>query len=309
MASPSPTFFQLRKARHPAWAKEYYMKIYKSEELIEQGKHVHIFQSKNRTRPEPPHTHDFIEIVYILSGSLIQNVDGTSYAMKHGDMLFLNYGCNHSFYSEQDFSYINICFSPETIERAIVTPQNAFSLLSLTAFHEIRSSADSGTISFWGQERQEIEDILLSMLREYKAKETSWDSVMEHYLGILLAKMLRKTETSLLDSEKEQLWQDLSEYIETNLCTQLSLSALAAKCFYNPSYFSRIFKERFGMTLMEYIHRKRLELAMQLLTESDLSIDEISLQVGYSDRRSLSHSFSKYMNTTPSEYRRQYRKK
>ena len=146
------------------------MKIYKSETLIEEGRHLHLFCVRDEYRTMPLHTHDFMEIVYIVSGSVTQTVDGVSYDMKRGDIAFLNYGATHAFSSSQSFSYLNVCFSPELLGNSIITPQNAFSLLALTSFNEIRGASSSGKISFSGKERDKIEEILFSMLREYEEK-------------------------------------------------------------------------------------------------------------------------------------------
>ena len=277
------------------------MQIYKTENLIEKGKSVHVFKSKSNKIDS--HIHDFIEIVYILSGKGIQSVDGKTYEVGRGDMLFINYGSVHSFTLDDGAIYINICFSPETVGENIITSSNAFSVLSLTAFNEMRCEEGGGRISFFGKERTEIEEILSSMYREYKEKKYSWDTVVGNYLNILITYMLRKTEAGMETTETDSAWQELAEYIDENLNSRLTLSALAGKCFYNPSYFSRIFKEKFGMSLVEYITRKRLSYAVKLLNEGELSIDEISEAAGFSDRSGFYHAFSKYIGGAPSDYR------
>ena len=277
------------------------MHVYKAENLIEKGKSVHVFKSK--THGDVTHTHDFIEIVYILSGKGVQTVDGKTYDVRRGDMLFINYGSVHGFELEENSSYINICFSPETVGKDIITSDNAFSVLSLTAFNEMRCDEDSGMLTFLGDEREEIENILSAMLREYKGKGYAWETVVGNYLNILITYMLRKTQAGALGSELDETWRELAEYIDNHLRTKLTLSDLAGKCFYNPSYFSRVFKEKFGMSLVEYITRKRLAFAVKLLSESELSVDEISETAGFSDRSGFYHAFAKYIGGAPSDYR------
>lgn len=277
------------------------MYVYRAEDLIEKGKSVHVFKSK--TGNIISHTHDFIEIVYILSGKGVQSVDGKTYDVCRGDMLFINYGSVHSFSLEEGAVYVNICFFPETVGESVITPSNAFSILSLTAFNEMRCESGGGRISFFGKERAEVEDILSSMYREYREKKYSWDTVVDSYFNILITYMLRKTEAGVASEETDGVWKELAEYIDENLHSKLTLSALAGKCFYNPSYFSRVFKEKFGMSLVEYVTRKRLSYAVKLLTESELSVDEISEAAGFSDRSGFYHAFSKYIGGAPSDYR------
>ena len=285
------------------------MKVYKTEELIEKGKSLHIFSGMRRDVPEQTHIHDFIEIIYVRSGEAEECVDGVCYHVRRGDMVFINYGSTHSFIPRGEYAYINICFSPEVVGDAIVTAENAFSLLSLTAFNEMRSESGGGVLSFFGGERREVEEILSSMLREYHDRQTGWGTVTENYLNILITKMLRRTRLGVDHEEMDEMWRSLSEYIDQNLCAELTLSALAQKCFYHPSYFSRVFKEKFRMSPVEYITRKRLDRAVALLCDSELSVDEISERAGFSDRRTFYHAFSRYIGGSPSDYRRGKSKK
>jgi two-component system response regulator YesN len=105
-------------------------------------------------------------------------------------------------------------------------------------------------------------------------------------------------------AESERIWRELSAYIDENLGIRLTLTELPERCFYNPSYFSRIFKEKFGVSFVEYLTRKRLDCAIRMLTETNLTIDEISISVGFSDRSSMHHAFSKYLGQTPADYRK-----
>lgn len=282
------------------------MRKYTTEEFMKSNKNLHIFRcgSTSAVSDVSVHTHEFIEIVYVLSGEMVHEIDGCRYNTARGDMLFMNYGCTHAFSSESTYTYVNILFSPELMADAVITTQNAFSVLSLSAFNEMRSAQDSGCVRFFGKERDEIETLIFSMLEEYEEKQTSWETVLGNLLTNLIIKMLRKTELGIGKSEMDGIWQSLSEYIDQNLDSRLTLAALAEKCFYNPSYFSRIFKEKFGVSLTEYITRKRLSHAIMLLSESELSVEEIGECVGFPDKNSLYHAFSRYLGTTPGEYRR-----
>lgn len=284
------------------------MKIYRSEQFISAESSIHIFKS-NVKQGEPSHTHDFIEIVYILSGTMTHVIDGVSYDVMRGDILFMNYGCAHEIIpnSDERSSYINILFSPESISENI-SPTNAFSLLALASFNTMRNDADCGKLSFADSEKRAIENIVLNMLSECKEKKQGWEGIVENYLNILLKQMLRKSNAMMEYKEIDNMWRELLGYIEENLESKLSLYTLAQKCFYNPSYFSRIFKEKFGMSLMEYITQKRLEHAVELLEASSLSVEQIAQKVGFSDRNSFHHAFSRSYGLTPQQFRKSNQK-
>jgi len=282
------------------------VRIYTKEEFMQSSKTMHVFKccgTAGIKSIEPLHTHEFIEIVYVLSGAMVHIIDGQRYDVGRGDLLFMNHGCVHEFSCEGEYSYINILFSPEVVSEDIVTPSNAFSVLSLTAFNDMRGNVDFGKISFYSSERDEIENIISAMLKEYKEKRISWEAVLGNYLSTLVVKMLRRTEVGIAPEEICDVWQELSEYIDKNLNSKLTLSQLAQKCFYNPSYFSRIFKEKFGVTFVEYVTQKRLTYAIDLLENTDFSINEIAITSGFSDSKSFYHAFAQKMNCTPAQYR------
>lgn len=279
------------------------MRRYTSNEMMQISKTMSVAKGIYAGEFEE-HTHEFVELVYVFSGSVEHIVDGVKYSLSRGDILFMNCGCVHSFSSEKEHTYVNILFSPEFIGEDIVTSETAFSLFSLTAFNEMRNDSEYGKISFVGEEIQAVESIINAMIYEFKSRRTYWESSVRNYLNNLIIKMLRKTEIGMDSNELDDMWKELSTYIDENLDVPLTLGDLAAKCFYNPSYFSRIFKEKFGVSLIEYRTKRRIEYAAQLLKNSELSIDEISDKVGFSDRRSFHHAFIKFAGVTPASYRK-----
>ena len=249
----------------------------------------------------PEHSHEFIEIVYIKSGEAREEIDGVSYNVSRGDIVFITPGTSHVFSSDDGFGHIEIFFSPKLLSDGMITPQNALSLFALSSFDDMRADRSGGRISFSGEERAEVEYILDAMLRECGSSQAQSSSILTNYLNILLIKMLRRTE----DAEvlPDDIWQSLKVYIDSNHGERMSLTDLAAKCFYNSSYFSRVFKQKFGVSVTEYIRERRLEHAMHLLASEDSTVEDIMVRSGFSDKSAFYHAFAKKTGLTPKEYR------
>lgn len=286
------------------------MKTFQKEKYIKDGLSLHIFKS-NGVRTEPLHDHDFVEIVYVTDGEAIEVINGISYEARRGDLLFINYRSTHTFIPKSKFTYYNICFNPEIIAERIITRENAFDLLSLTAIEELSGEGFAdGVMHFSGLEREKLESLLSDMHEEYRVALPERAAALESYMTLLLTKILRKAHPNEKEKrEVDGIWQKLSDYISESLSEKLTLCAIANKCFYNPSYFSRAFKERFGMTFIEYVSRKRASEAAKLLYESDLSSDEICQRCGFGDRTSFYRVFKKEYGISPGEYREQERRK
>ncbi|MEL7145885.1 MAG: GyrI-like domain-containing protein [Bacteroidota bacterium] len=93
-------------------------------------------------------------------------------------------------------------------------------------------------------------------------------------------------------------------YIEEHLADDLSLEKVAAKVYYSPFHFHRLFKHITGEPLNTYISRKRVEkCAISLATKSSVPINEIGLQHGFTSNSSFTRAFKKYYGVSPSDFR------
>lgn len=93
------------------------------------------------------------------------------------------------------------------------------------------------------------------------------------------------------------------EYIENHLDGDLTLTNLAYVGGFNASYLSRLFKQIHNETISEYVLKKRMEKAKDLLAESVEKIQDISIKTGYTSSNSFSRAFRSYMGMSPVEYR------
>lgn len=94
------------------------------------------------------------------------------------------------------------------------------------------------------------------------------------------------------------------ELMRARLSEDISLDELAAEAQLSPFHFARMFKQSVGVSPRVYLTQLRLERACELLEQTDLSITEIALEVGYSSNQVLARVFSKYQRISPSDYRR-----
>lgn len=94
------------------------------------------------------------------------------------------------------------------------------------------------------------------------------------------------------------------DYILLNLGSPLPLKQIAAHVHLNPAHLSRKFKADTGMTITDFINRKRVEEAAQYLQRGNISITEAAFMVGFNDLNYFSKVFKKVMSETPSHYAR-----
>lgn len=101
-----------------------------------------------------------------------------------------------------------------------------------------------------------------------------------------------------------ELFNKIHDFINDNLCTLQSNEELAQALNYHPYYLNKIFKLQTGISIHQYILKKRLEKALQLLCDTNKSISEIAKLCGFDDQRHFSSLFSKKLGCTPSQIRK-----
>lgn len=91
-------------------------------------------------------------------------------------------------------------------------------------------------------------------------------------------------------------------YIHNNILQNLSLDIIARELYVNPSYLSNIFKKETGVTLTNYINRKRIEESKYFLLHTDLSISEISHLFHFCNQSYYTSLFKKITGLTPKRF-------
>ncbi len=93
------------------------------------------------------------------------------------------------------------------------------------------------------------------------------------------------------------------DVMDRSYAEALDIAALAKSAHVSRAHFIRSFGETFGETPHRYLQRRRLERAMSMLRESDRSVTEISLEVGFASLGTFSRTFRDVLGVSPSEYR------
>ena len=257
------------------------------------------------SRCEDTHSHDFVELMYMYRGKCLQLLDGVQYPTTHGDLLVINYSVNHTIICDSEIEYINILMKPEAISESMRDSENAFSLLDLKDFSDFRDTVDRNTnlIRFEGSERIRLESLLDWLIYEHEHRDTGSMLVRRSGLNMLLIQVFRKMALPMhLDTNR--IDSALLRYVRDHCGLRMTLETLAQQCGYHPSYFSRIFKQYTGKTFTAYLTQCRMDLACKLLRDTELPVEDVIAECGYSDRTKFFRNFAKSVGTTPLKYRK-----
>ena len=98
--------------------------------------------------------------------------------------------------------------------------------------------------------------------------------------------------------------EQMIAYIQKNYHTKLNTASLAEHFHLSAAYCGRLFKEEQGISIIQYLHKTRIEQAKLLLSQTDFKLEYIALQVGYPEVSGFYSQFKRLVDMTPEQYRR-----
>lgn len=239
------------------------------------------------------------EITYIVSGKGWISSNEKIYTVKHGD-IFINLPHQmHNWQADPDnpfrFLYMGFTFNRYPYE------ENPFSHIQ-----KMLHRAEVLLI----QDRFDIHIPFLQVQQEmFEVTEYS-ELMVRAYLQQIIIKTYRNFcpnwEKKYYPSQKlegnQKIIHDIITYIDGNISNITELKQISKELSYSYSYLSHVFSEETGLTLQEYYTQKRIEKAVALLQDVNLSITRIAEQLQYQSIHSFSKAFKKVMGLSPAQY-------
>lgn len=259
------------------------------------------------------HRHDFIEIVYVISGYGKHVVGDTEYNMSKGDLFIVNYDVPHGFFAnaEKDEGPVvyNCVFMPKFLDASLFSSIHFQDITSSFLFKSLFPDKFTSTpdLRLSGTEFNEIGDLFSKMHNEYKLMQKGYCDIIRAYLIELVVKIFRYMEqgTARTPSIKNrELVNKAVDYMKQNYNTDIKLEDLAMKSFISKNYFSKLFKEVTGINFSDYIQRLRVDEACSLLKSTGMKVTDIALHCGFNDIKFFYEVFKKTTGKTPGDYRK-----
>lgn len=129
---------------------------------------------------------------------------------------------------------------------------------------------------------------------------STWAEVKDLAAGVL--EKLTSIVTRLIGCQNNKIVKQACEYALGHIDEELSVKALSEKLFINKSYLSEVFKQQFGITILEYITMVKMERAKKLLRDGNLKNYEIAEMLGFKDNEYFGRLFKKHTGMLPKDF-------
>jgi AraC family transcriptional regulator len=155
-----------------------------------------------------------------------------------------------------------------------------------------------------------LEGLARRLLSEIRTEGFATRIYVESLANELAVHLLRHHSTArkLDDAPSRRLprhkLERVTEFIDDHLRDSLTLEEISQSLSMSPYHFAHLFKQTAGLTPHRYVTQRRIELAKALLRETELSVTQIALQVGYASQSHFSVVFHQCTGQTPRQYRR-----
>lgn len=276
-----------------------------AEKMLERGRDIAV-RTHTRFADFPEHSHNYLEVMAVLAGSITHRIYDCEITLTEGDILVLNKHVLHSIKrADKSDIGINIIISDSFTDS--LSPE-----LSNTVFSELVSeNAKVGGVgmylAFSAKGNPMIENIIeniLFELGEYRADTT----ILKKTVSLLFDHLSRGEgcilrAASRLPDEVSIRKKTVQSYIKNNF-KSATLKELCEQMYLSEPYLSKLIKSYFGKGFKELLLDERIGRAEQMLSGSDIPVFNIIHSVGYENESYFHKAFKQKTGISPLVYRK-----
>jgi len=257
------------------------------------------------------HTHDYLELGYVVEGEFRQKILGKDITFHQGDFCLIDKSCLHQDYlfnSPATILFLGIANDMFTeIMNENITTQKMISFLQsalirqkdLQQYVHFKPGTDTSV--------ERIEKCLGHLVKELFYNEAGSSYIRKGLLFRIFRLLSTEYEFSLSKEQRKTMnwiiFEEVSDYMKRN-SSHITITDLCNEFHFQEDYFNRLIKNKTGMTYSTYLQQIRLEKAAHMLTHTQMTIDEICGAVGYKNKGFFYKIFKEKYRMKPAEYRK-----
>lgn len=240
------------------------------------------------------HSHEFLELIFVVEGEGKVFVRDREYALHSGDIAVYNAGVVHREVSSND----------RPLEMFFI----AFDHIELPMLRRNCILSDESEIIYPSDELYNVfRDHFKMIVSETSRKEEFYIEIAQNASRALLMyffRLLNRSRNSMEVFRRGGVLSRVYKYIDENYLRNIGLSEIAEQCFVNKFYLSHLFTKSEGIPIGKYIMQKKINDSKRLLSETELPISEIADQCGFNDIGYFSRTFKQFTQSTPLQFRK-----
>lgn len=269
---------------------------------------------EKKTTQKTSSVHQTHELFYLRNGKVEFTIEGKKVVVERGNALIIRPDTAHTariVSSVADSLVLYFGFSKDKTNQ-----QNAkTSLESFLDFAHGQSDSAMSVepyIMINGSYKKSISSLMERIVEEKKEDNAYKELMMEILtveLMLTLSRAMKKEWEANLQvrtGKARELVILARNYIDANYESGITVANAASYVFLSQGYFTRAFRDEFGISPMNYLMKKRIDKACELLENPEIKVSGIAIQAGFSSPQRFNVAFRKQMGKTPLEYRKEH---
>lgn len=244
------------------------------------------------------------KIIYVISGDIVATVGGVKLGhLSPGHVLYIPAGVPYRLKAQYIRAAL-ICFDPVLglgdgeVPRPAVPEEYDVALC-----HSVAGLAPFDS-PIHVEDMESERDNLIDICNVFTSAEGLYLSEISARVKLLMVKLAETVDEHALPA---RMVSALDAYIRENVGEEISNTEIGAIFGYHPFYVSKMLKDKKGITLRQYIIQYRLKLSKRMLELTELSINEIAEQTGFTDASYFTKTFKAAFGETPKAYRNRFK--
>lgn len=276
--------------------------VINSQKLLSDGKLI-LLRTHTRFIHFPEHSHDYVEAVYMCSGSTTHIVNGKSIHLKQGELLFLGQSARQEICrAEENDIAVNLVVLPEFFKEALSTiGEEATPLRKFLIDCLFGQNTGPGYLLFQVADDVPIQNLIENLIFSLLYDTQNRRKVSQMTMTLLFLQLLGHTDKLAWDSQEETILQVL-RYVDEHY-VEGSLQEVASLMHCDISSLSREIRRKTGKTYTELLQEKRLNQAAFLLRSTERKVEDIALAVGYENISYFHRIFRREYGLSPRQFR------
>lgn len=279
--------------------------IIDAAKLLESGKLISV-RPHTRFVHFPEHAHNYIEVIYMCSGSTRHIIDGNEIVLNEGELLFLSQKALQEIYpAGQTDIAVNFIILPEFFAHSLKMIGNESSPLhDFIVDGLINGNNGPSYLHFKVADILPVQNLIENLIWSIENHQSNRRSINQSTMGVLFLLLLDHIDRVEVHNSgtDQKLMLSVLSYIEENYVSG-ELKELARLLHYDVFWLSREIKKISHRTFSELIQQKRLNQACYLLKNTRMKIVDISLAVGYENVSYFHRIFHSHYGLSPRLYR------
>ena len=260
--------------------------------------------------PMNEHRQNFFELVYIVNGTGKHIINKNQFTYHPGNMFLITPADRHSFDIEQTTQFYFIRFSEASIRSRKELEGRDAEWIRRVEYILHNASHQPGCILCNPGDKVLVKALINSMTNELVNRPLYHQELIAQLVNTMVTIVTRNIAMTMPEKISDSTGNtvmNIINYIQENIFTpdMLRIESIAAHFGISGGYLGRYFKKHTGEVLQQYITNYKLKLVETRLKHSDMRINEIVTELGFTDESHLNRLFKKHKGLSPSAFRKQ----